>query len=239
MALIEVSHLTKTFTRGEEQIAALKDLSISIDAGELVAITGPSGSGKSTLMYILGLLDRPTSGSYRLNGKETAELSDDERSKLRNQMLGFIFQSFHLLPRATALRNVAMPLVYSASYDKALTDREMNTRAEEALARVGLKDRMQHRPNELSGGQRQRVAIARALVNRPRILFADEPTGNLDSRTGKEILALFEALHQDGVTVILVTHDPSVAAIAGRQVRVVDGAIESTIQTNGGPHAAP
>ncbi len=239
MALIEVSHLTKTFTRGEEQIAALKDLSISIDAGELVAITGPSGSGKSTLMYILGLLDRPTSGSYRLNGKETAELSDDERSKLRNQMLGFIFQSFHLLPRATALRNVAMPLVYSASYDQALTDREMNARAEEALARVGLKDRMQHRPNELSGGQRQRVAIARALVNRPRILFADEPTGNLDTRTGKEILALFEALHQDGVTVILVTHDPSVAAIAGRQVRVVDGAIESTIQTNGGPHAAP
>jgi putative ABC transport system ATP-binding protein len=239
MALIEVSHLTKTFTRGEEQIAALKDLSISIDAGELVAITGPSGSGKSTLMYILGLLDRPTSGSYRLNGKETAELSDDERSKLRNQLLGFIFQSFHLLPRATALRNVAMPLVYSASYDKTLTDREMNARAEEALVRVGLKDRMQHRPNELSGGQRQRVAIARALVNRPRILFADEPTGNLDTRTGKEILSLFQALHQDGVTVILVTHDPSVAAIAGRQVRVVDGAIASPTQTNGGPHAAP
>ncbi|NDC36679.1 MAG: ABC transporter ATP-binding protein [Proteobacteria bacterium] len=233
MALIEVSHLTKIFTRGDEEIAALRDLSVSIEAGELVGITGPSGSGKSTLMYILGLLDRPTSGSYTLGGRETAQLSDDERSKLRNQMLGFIFQSFHLLPRATALRNVAMPLVYSSSYQKALTDREMNDRAEEALVRVGLKDRMQHRPNELSGGQRQRVAIARALVNRPHILFADEPTGNLDSRTGREILGLFQALHQEGVTVILVTHDPAVAAIAPRQVRVVDGQIAPSNSSGG------
>lgn len=237
MALIEVANLTKIFTRGEERIEALRDLSLSIEAGELIAITGPSGSGKSTLMYILGLLDRPTSGSYTLQGRETADLSDDQRSQLRNQLLGFIFQSFHLLPKATALRNVAMPLVYGASYSPALSDREMNQRAEEALVRVGLKDRMQHRPNELSGGQRQRVAIARALVNKPKILFADEPTGNLDTRTGREILNLFHALHQEGVTIILVTHDPAVAGIAPRQIRVVDGRIAAPVGSEGGRNA--
>lgn len=237
MALIKVNNLTKIFTRGEERIEALRDLSLSIEAGELIAITGPSGSGKSTLMYILGLLDRPTSGSYYLQGKETADLSDDQRSQLRSQLLGFIFQSFHLLPKATALRNVAMPLVYSASYSPALSDREMNQRAEEALVRVGLKDRMQHRPNELSGGQRQRVAIARALVNKPKILFADEPTGNLDTRTGREILNLFHALHQEGVTIILVTHDPAVAGIAPRQIRVVDGRVAVPASTEGGQNA--
>jgi putative ABC transport system ATP-binding protein len=237
MALIEVANLTKIFTRGEERIEALRDLSLSIEAGELIAITGPSGSGKSTLMYILGLLDRPTSGSYTLQGRETADLSDDQRSQLRNQLLGFIFQSFHLLPKATALRNVAMPLVYGASYSPALSDREMNQRAEEALVRVGLKDRMQHRPNELSGGQRQRVAIARALVNKPKILFADEPTGNLDTRTGREILNLFHALHQEGVTIILVTHDPAVAGIAPRQIRVVDGRIAAPTGSEGGRNA--
>lgn len=225
MALIEVSSLKRIFTRGDENIFALNGINLSIEKGEFVSITGPSGSGKSTLMYILGLLDRPSEGEYVLSGKPTQDLSDDERANLRNQNIGFIFQSFHLLPRASALRNVAMPLVYAASYDRAYTERELNLRAEEALDKVGLAERMHHKPNELSGGQRQRVAIARALVNNPQILFADEPTGNLDSKIGREILSLFQKLHHEGVTIILVTHDPNVAKAAHRHIHMIDGKI--------------
>lgn len=225
MALIEVSNLTRIFTRGDEKIFALNGINLNIDKGEFVSITGPSGSGKSTLMYILGLLDKPTAGEYKLSNQPTQTLSDNELANLRNQNIGFIFQSFHLLPRATALRNVAMPLVYSASYGRSLSEKELNMMAEEAISKVGLSDRMHHRPNELSGGQRQRVAIARALVNKPQILFADEPTGNLDSKIGKEILSLFQTLHHEGVTIILVTHDPSVASAAHRHIHMVDGKI--------------
>ncbi len=176
-------------------------------------------------MYILGLLDRQTSGSYLLDGNSTDLLNDDQRAQLRNQKLGFIFQTFHLLSRATALRNVAMPLVYAANYERGLTEREMEDRARVALGKVGLADRVLHLPNQLSGGQRQRVAIARALVNNPRILFADEPTGNLDSVRGQEILDLFENLHRQGVTVILVTHDPAIASRAQRELVLQDGKI--------------
>jgi putative ABC transport system ATP-binding protein len=225
MALIETEQLTKLFYRGTETIRALDNVSLKIETGEFLSIIGPSGSGKSTLMYILGLLDRQTGGSYHLDGKLTDDLSDDERAQLRNQEIGFVFQTFHLLPRANAIRNVAMPLVYAASYDHTFSDAKILSLAQEALERVGLKDRMKHRPNELSGGQRQRVAIARAIVNRPQILFADEPTGNLDSRSGQEILALFEELNQAGVTVIMVTHDPLIAHRARRMVSIFDGAI--------------
>ncbi len=225
MPLIEVKALTKEFTRGSERIVALNEIGLTIDGGEFVAITGPSGSGKSTLMYILGLLDRQTSGSYLLDGNSTDLLNDDQRAQLRNQKLGFIFQTFHLLSRATALRNVAMPLVYAANYERGLTEREMEDRARVALGKVGLADRVLHLPNQLSGGQRQRVAIARALVNNPRILFADEPTGNLDSVRGQEILDLFENLHRQGVTVILVTHDPAIASRAQRELVLQDGKI--------------
>lgn len=225
MALIETEHLTKLFQRGSETIRALDDVSLAIEKGEFVSIIGPSGSGKSTLMYILGLLDTQTTGTYRLDGRLTNELSDDERAELRNQKIGFVFQTFHLLPRASALRNVAMPMVYSASYDRAFSETKMNKLAGEALERVGLKERMNHRPNELSGGQRQRVAIARALVNRPEIVFADEPTGNLDSRSGQEILALFEQLHHSGVTIIMVTHDQTIARRAHRIISIFDGQI--------------
>ena len=225
MPLIEVKALTKEFTRGSERIVALNEIGLTIGSGEFVAITGPSGSGKSTLMYILGLLDRQTSGSYLLDGNSTDLLNDDQRAQLRNQKLGFIFQTFHLLSRATALRNVAMPLVYAANYERGLTEREMEDRARVALEKVGLADRLLHVPNQLSGGQRQRVAIARALVNNPRILFADEPTGNLDSVRGQEILDLFEILHNQGVTVIIVTHDPAIAERAHRELVLRDGKI--------------
>ena len=227
MSVIEVEQLTKIFRRGDEEIYALHEISFKVNPGDFVAITGPSGSGKSTLLYLLGLLDKPDGGKYLLDGEETAHLSDDERAKLRNQKLGFIFQNFHLLPRATALRNVTMPLVYSASYDHSFSEEKMTKLGEEALSKVGLSDRMTHVPNQLSGGQRQRVAIARALVNRPRILFADEPTGNLDSKTGRDILEIFKTLHSEGVTILLVTHDPQVALIARRQLKLRDGKIES------------
>ncbi|MGK5085971.1 ABC transporter ATP-binding protein [Bdellovibrionota bacterium FG-2] len=225
MALIEISQVTKTFTMGHEQIHALHEVSFQIKEGEFVSIIGPSGSGKSTLMNILGILDSPTTGSFRLDGRDVSRLSDDERAQQRNQKIGFVFQTFNLLPRVSAVRNVEMPLVYSASYDRGFSKAKMREMAVRALTRVGLADRITHRPNELSGGQRQRVAIARALVNEPKILFADEPTGNLDSRSGTEILALFKDLNAHGVTVILVTHDPKIASFAKRTIELFDGKI--------------
>ncbi len=227
MDLIRIENLTKIFRRGDEEITAIRDLTLSIQSGEFIAITGASGSGKSTLLYILGLLDRPTSGRYTLQGQPTEQLSDNDRAQLRNRFMGFIFQSFHLLPRASALRNVMMPLVYAASYERALPERVQLERAREALARVGLSDRMNHQPNELSGGQRQRVAIARAIVNQPKVLFADEPTGNLDSRSGAEILSIFEQLNREGVTIIMVTHDKAIADRTRRRLVLVDGALGS------------
>lgn len=235
MTLIETRKLSKRFVRGSEAIAALNQVDLRIEIGEFVSITGPSGSGKSTLLYILGLIDSPTSGEYLLEGQPTASLSDAERAMLRNRKMGFVFQSFHLLPRATALRNVMMPLVYGRSHGAAVSAAEMRERAAAALERVGLKERMQHRPNELSGGQRQRVAIARALVTSPRIIFADEPTGNLDSRTGQEVMALFDELRANGVTIVLVTHDPNMAARAARQLVLRDGVITSDTQQEA-PH---
>jgi putative ABC transport system ATP-binding protein len=217
--VIRIQNLTKIFSRGDELIYALKQVSLGVNAGEFVAITGPSGSGKSTLLYILGLLDKQTEGSYKLEGTETSLLDDDSRSEVRNQKFGFIFQTFHLLPRMSALKNVLLPFSYAANKDSA-------DRAHEMLNLVGLKNRMHHLPNQLSGGQRQRVAIARALVNNPRILFADEPTGNLDSKTGYEIMELFQKLNHTGVTVLLVTHDSEIAQFAKRQLRVRDGQIE-------------
>lgn len=229
MSLIEVRELSRVFVRGDEEIRALDDVSLSIEEGEFLAVVGPSGSGKSTLMYILGLLDQPTAGSYTLEGRIVSALRDDERAQLRNQKIGFVFQSFHLLPRATALRNVAMPLVYSAAYRKAYSEAKAVALAQEALHKVGLESRMTHLPNELSGGQRQRVAIARALVNSPAIILADEPTGNLDSKNGREILHLFRSLNEQGVTVMLVTHDMEVAGYAHRVVTFRDGRIVGDI----------
>jgi putative ABC transport system ATP-binding protein len=226
MALIEVQQLGKLFRRGGEEIWALRNLTLSIQSGEFVSITGASGSGKSTLLYILGLLDSPSAGNYLLEANNTTKFSDDQRAMWRNKVMGFVFQSFHLLPRATALRNVMMPLIYAANYGVAIPSSEQRERAEQALDRVGLSDRLHHQPNELSGGQRQRVAIARALVNNPRIVFADEPTGNLDSRNGREILALFEKLHSEGVTIIMVTHDGAIAERANRTLILRDGIIE-------------
>lgn len=225
MALIKTEALTKLFKRGDEQIRALDNVSITIERAEFISIIGPSGCGKSTLMYILGLLDRQSSGSFWLDGVLTDKLSDDQRAQLRNQRIGFVFQTFHLLARASALRNVAMPLVYSASYDRNYSEEKIKSMASEALDRVGLSARMHHRPNELSGGQRQRVAIARALVNKPEIIFADEPTGNLDSKSGQEILKLFEELHASGVTIIMVTHDLTISARAERTISLFDGRV--------------
>lgn len=230
MALLSLDSITKLFTRGDEDIRAIDGLSLEVEAGEFIAITGASGSGKSTLLYILGLLDVPSAGRYLLDGSPTESLSDDRRAELRNRFMGFVFQGFHLLPRASALRNVTMPLVYSGGYGERVPEPEQRARAEAALSTVGLADRMLHLPNELSGGQRQRVAIARALVNRPKLLFADEPTGNLDSRSGKEILALFEQLNAAGVTVIMVTHDPSIAQRARRRLVLGDGKLLEDIR---------
>lgn len=225
MALIEFSQLTKTFRMGDEEIRALDNLSFRINEGELLAITGPSGCGKSTLLSILGLLDQPSDGLYKLDGKPAQSLTDNERSMLRNRKIGFVFQAFYLLPRVSALRNVEMPLVYSAAYDLSYSKSKIRSLALEALARVSLSDRVHHKPNELSGGQRQRVAIGRALVNNPKILLADEPTGNLDSKSGQEIMELFMDLNRQGMTVILVTHDPKVAAYAHRHIVMLDGKI--------------
>ena len=225
MSLITTENLAKTFTRGDETIRAIRDLNLSVEPGEFISITGASGSGKSTLLYILGLLDKPTSGRYFLQGEPVENLSDTELAALRNKFMGFVFQSFHLLPRASALRNVMMPLVYAATSGAVISEAEQQERAIAALDTVGLKDRMHHRPNELSGGQRQRVAIARAIVNDPKLLFADEPTGNLDSKSGRDILTLFERLHAQGVTILMVTHDQAIAGRAHRQLVLKDGAL--------------
>lgn len=230
MPLIKTENLNKVFVRGDEEIRAIRDLSLSIEPGEFISITGASGSGKSTLLYILGLLDRPTSGRYFLQGNPVENLTDTERAQLRNKFMGFVFQSFHLLPRASALRNVMMPLVYATGEGAIVSEAEQKARALEALALVGLSDRVNHLPNELSGGQRQRVAIARAVVNNPKLIFADEPTGNLDSKSGRDILALFERLHSQGVTVLMVTHDAAIAERAHRRLVLRDGALMEDIR---------
>lgn len=218
--MIVLRGIVKRYTMGEEVVQALAGVDLDIARNEYVALTGPSGSGKSTLMNLLGCLDTPTEGSYTLNGRDVSGMNDTELAQVRNREIGFVFQSFHLLPRMTVLQNVMQPLVY-----RGMPQEERRARAAEALGKVGLGDRMGHRPNQLSGGQRQRVAIARALVGAPSILLADEPTGNLDTRTSAEIMALFDALHAQGQTVILVTHEPDIAAHCHRVLRVSDGRI--------------
>jgi putative ABC transport system ATP-binding protein len=224
MALIETRDLWKTYVMGSEEIHALRGVSIEIQRGEYVAIMGPSGSGKSTLMNLIGCLDTPSRGSYLLNGKQVGQMNDNELARIRNEEIGFVFQTFNLLPRASALQNVELPLVYAG-----VGARDRESRARAALEKVELAQRVNHRPNELSGGQRQRVAIARALVNNPSILLADEPTGNLDSKTGAEIMALFARLHGAGNTIILVTHEADVAAFARRTIHLRDGQVEKDV----------
>jgi putative ABC transport system ATP-binding protein len=221
-AVIVTRHLQRDYDMGGEVVHALRGVDLTIRKNEFVAVMGPSGSGKSTLMNLIGCLDSPTGGEYWLNGHRVSDLDDDELARIRNKEIGFVFQTFNLLPRATALNNVELPLVYAG-----LGARDRRAQASDALTRVGLADRMQHRPNELSGGQKQRVAIARALVNSPSILLADEPTGNLDSATSEEILGLFEQLFRDGQTIVLVTHEADIAAHARRQVHLKDGRVES------------
>ncbi|ANH60417.1 ABC transporter ATP-binding protein [Dokdonia donghaensis] len=223
--LIQIRNIIRDFPLGNEIVHVLKGIDLDIDKGEYVAFMGPSGSGKSTLMNLLGCLDTPTAGSYVLNGRDVSQMSDDELADVRNTEIGFVFQTFNLLPRTTALDNVALPMVYAG-----LSKSARNKRAEEVLTDVGLADRMDHKPNQLSGGQRQRVAVGRALVNKPSIILADEPTGNLDSKTGVEIMALFDAIHAAGNTVILVTHEEDIAEHAHRVIRLRDGVIESDVK---------
>jgi putative ABC transport system ATP-binding protein len=223
--MIDLHGIVKRYVLGEETVLALAGVDLHIGRNEYVALIGPSGSGKSTLMNLLGCLDSPSEGSYILNGRDTSSLSEDELAAVRNREIGFVFQSFHLLPRQTALQNVMQPLVY-----RRMPPLERRRLAIEALTKVGLGDRLDHRPNQLSGGQRQRVAVARALVGQPSILLADEPTGNLDSRTSAEIMALFDALHAQGQTVIVVTHEPDIAAHCRRTIRVFDGRIVEDTQ---------
>ncbi|WP_395065296.1 ABC transporter ATP-binding protein [Flavobacterium sp.] len=223
--LINITNIKRDFVLGTEIIYVLKGIDLQINKGEYVALMGPSGSGKSTLMNLLGCLDTPTSGSYILNGKDVSQMHDDDLAEIRNKEIGFVFQTFNLLPRTTALDNVALPMIY-AGYSKS----ERNKRATEVLTQVNLADRMDHQPNQLSGGQRQRVAVARALVNRPSIILADEPTGNLDSKTSVEIMKLFGDIHASGNTVILVTHEEDIAKYAHRIIRLRDGLIESDTQ---------
>jgi putative ABC transport system ATP-binding protein len=227
-AVIVTRNLQREYDMGGEIVRALRGVDITIRKNEFVAVMGPSGSGKSTLMNLVGCLDSPTAGEYWLNGHRVSELEDDELARIRNKEIGFVFQTFNLLPRATSLHNVELPLVYAG-----IGAKERKEQATDALVRVGLQDRMQHRPNELSGGQRQRVAIARALVNKPSILLADEPTGNLDSATGEEIMVLFEALHVNGQTIVLVTHEHDIAEHARRQVHLKDGRVERDFDTAG------
>ena len=225
MPLIETRDLWKTYVMGDEEIHALRGVSITIERGEYVAIMGPSGSGKSTLMNLIGCLDTPSKGTYLLNDKEVSLMNDNELARIRNEEIGFVFQTFNLLPRATALHNVELPLVYAG-----MPKKERLEQAKAAMEKVELTHRMTHKPNELSGGQRQRVAIARALVNNPSILLADEPTGNLDSKTGVEIMALFAKLHPGGNTIIVVTHEADIAAHAHRVIAIRDGQVEKDVR---------
>jgi len=220
--VIEIRNIIRDFKLGDETVHVLKGIDLDIERGDYVAIMGPSGSGKSTLMNLLGCLDTPTAGNYLLNGKDVSQMSDDQLADIRNTEIGFVFQTFNLLPRTTALDNVALPMVYAGT-----SKADRHARAAEVLTDVGLSDRMDHRPNQLSGGQRQRVAVGRALVNKPSIILADEPTGNLDSKTGFEIMNLFDEIHKAGNTVIMVTHEEEIAAHAHRVIRLRDGIIES------------
>lgn len=232
-SLVKLHDIRRTFHMGEISVHVLRGISLEIERGAHVALTGSSGSGKTTLMNLLGCLDRPTSGEYWLDGIEVSRLSADARAMIRNKKIGFVFQNFNLLPRTTALEQVMMPLAYTAT---GLSERDAKARAAELLKMVGLGERMDHRPSQLSGGQQQRVAIARALINRPPVLFADEPTGNLDSHTTAEILEMFDRLNRaEGITIILVTHDPNVAAHARRNIRLRDGMIESDTVREGPP----
>ena len=223
--VIDIKAIRRDFPLGQEIVKVLKGIDLQIEKGEYVALMGPSGSGKSTLMNLLGCLDTPTAGSYLLSGQDVSNMSDDELAEIRNKEIGFVFQTFNLLPRTTALDNVALPMVYAGA-----TKTQRTKRAQEVLTEVGLADRMDHRPNQLSGGQRQRVAVGRALVNKPSIILADEPTGNLDSKTSLEIMALFDAIHAQGNTVIVVTHEEEVAQHAHRVIRLRDGLVESDIK---------
>lgn len=220
--VIKIRNITRDFPLGNEVVKVLKGIDLDIERGEYVALMGPSGSGKSTLMNLLGCLDTPTSGSYELNGKDVSNMTDDELAEIRNKEIGFVFQTFNLLPRTTALENVALPMVYAGA-----SKSERTERAKQVLTDVGLADRMDHKPNQLSGGQRQRVAVGRALVNKPSIILADEPTGNLDSKTSEEIMNLFNEIHKAGNTVILVTHEEDIAENAHRIIRLRDGIVES------------
>ncbi len=223
--VIKIRDITRDFPLGNEVVKVLKGIDLDIEQGDYVALMGPSGSGKSTLMNLLGCLDTPTSGSYFLNGNDVSNMSDDELAEIRNKEIGFVFQTFNLLPRTTALENVALPMVYAG-----ISKSNRKIRAEKVLADVGLADRMDHKPNQLSGGQRQRVAVGRALVNNPSIILADEPTGNLDSVTSLEILMLFDEIHRQGNTVIVVTHEEEVAEHAHRVIRLLDGMVESDVR---------
>ena len=225
--LISTQNLEKKYQVGSETVVALKGINLSVKKGEFLSIMGPSGSGKTTLMNIIGCLDSPSSGSYMLNNKTVSDLSDDELAKIRNSEIGFVFQSFHLLARNTALDNVMLPLKYAGKQKE-----EAITLAKDVLGQVGLSDRYSHSPSELSGGQQQRVAIARALVNKPSILFADEPTGNLDSKTGSEIMKLFKKLNEEGQTIILITHEDEIAKKSKRVITIMDGLIESDVENN-------
>jgi putative ABC transport system ATP-binding protein len=221
MSLLELDQVTRTYDMGSVEVQALRGVSLSIAAGEFVAIVGPSGSGKSTMMGILGCLDRPTSGTYSLDGTEVSELADDALAQIRSRTIGFVFQSYNLIPRTSAVDNVATPLLYQG-----VGRRERHARATAALERLGLGDRLGHEPTELSGGEQQRVAVARAIVTDPAVLLADEPTGNLATHQGLEVLEVFKGLHASGRTIVLITHDLSVAAVAGRQIRLLDGLVE-------------